>query len=416
MSKKFIKLKKKFTLDYELLKKRKKVQFCKKCVISNQRPRIIFDENGICSACNYVEEKKKIDWDKRERELQNLCNKFRSRNGNYDVIVPGSGGKDSAYVAHVLKHKYNMHPLCVTWAPFEYTSIGWKNFKDFKDSGFDNLSFFHDGLIHRKLSLMGFDLVADNFLPFVHGQKAYAFHLSIKFKIPLMFYGECGPVEYGGSIKAKNKPYESIEDWDSNYHKGVNIDKLLKYAVDYGYLTKKEVNNRSLDFYRAPKINDINRVGCQMHWMSYYKKWVPQENYYYAAKYTGFVPKSGRSEGTYSRYASLDDSTDGVHWLMGYIKFGLGRASSDAAHEIRDGHLLREEGVSLVEQFDNELPERDIKNFLKYVNISRKHFNEVIDFYREMSPNIWKKVGGKWKIRHTVGGNGCDDSSWPKNQ
>ena len=105
-----------------------------------------------------------------------------------------------------------MHPLCVTWAPFEYTNIGLQNFKDFKDAGFDNLSFYHDGNIHRKLSLMGFDLVADNFLPFVHGQKAYAFHLSIKFNIPLMFYGECGPVEYGGSIKAKNKPYESIED------------------------------------------------------------------------------------------------------------------------------------------------------------------------------------------------------------
>ena len=100
------------------------------------------NSNGVCSACNYLKEKEKIDWVAREKELQELCNKFRSRNGNYDVIVPGSGGKDSAYVAHLLKHQYNMHPLCVTWAPFEYTSIGWKNFIDFKDSGFDNITFF----------------------------------------------------------------------------------------------------------------------------------------------------------------------------------------------------------------------------------------------------------------------------------
>ena len=153
-----------------------------------------------------------------------------------------------------------------------------------------------------------------------------------------------------------------------------------------------------------------------MLWMSYYKKWVPQENYYYAVKHSGFIPKIGRSESTYSRYASLDDTTDGVHWLLGYIKFGLGRASSDAAHEIRDGHLTRDEGISLVEQFDNEMPEIDIKRFLDYVKISRNYFNEVIDYYRTMSPNIWKKIDGKWRIRHTVGGNGCDDTTWPKNK
>ena len=109
------------TLDYELLKDRKGVKFCNKCVLSNQRPRIEFDENGVCSACNYKERKKSIDWKKRNEELKELCDKFRSKNSQYDVIVPGSGGKDSAYVAHILKHEFNMHPLCVTWAPHEYT-------------------------------------------------------------------------------------------------------------------------------------------------------------------------------------------------------------------------------------------------------------------------------------------------------
>ena len=117
-----------------------------------------------------------------------------------------------------------------------------------------------------------------------------------------------------------------------------------------------------------------------MHWMSYYKKWVPQENYYYGKAHR-IYSKIGRSESTYSRYASLDDTTDGVHWLLGYIKFGLGRASSDAAHEIRDGHLTRDEGISLVE-FDNEMPEIDIKRFLDYVKISRNYFNEVVDTER----------------------------------
>jgi hypothetical protein len=104
------------------------VKFCKKCTISNQRPRITFDENGICSACNYAEYKrKKIEWDLREQELIRLCDKHRRTNGEYDVIVPCSGGKDGGFVAHQLKYKYGMNPLTVTWAPLKATELGRKN-------------------------------------------------------------------------------------------------------------------------------------------------------------------------------------------------------------------------------------------------------------------------------------------------
>ena len=88
----------------------KKVKFCKRCVISNQRPRITFDNEQICSACRYFDYKKSIDWNKREEELKKLLEKYRSNNENYDCVVPSSGGKDSAYVAHELKHKYGMNP------------------------------------------------------------------------------------------------------------------------------------------------------------------------------------------------------------------------------------------------------------------------------------------------------------------
>ena len=157
-----------------------KVEFCKKCVISNQRPRITFDDNNICSACNYAEVKKNvIDWKERESMLKDLLNKHRSKDGSYDVIVPGSGGKDSAFVAHQLKYKYGMHPLTITWAPFVYTDIGFENYINFKDSGFDNLLFFPNGKIHRKLSRLGFEFVGDNFLPFIYGQKSFAYHLAL---------------------------------------------------------------------------------------------------------------------------------------------------------------------------------------------------------------------------------------------
>src|SRR2546425_801502 len=169
-------------LDTQLSKLPKEVRFCTRCVVSNQRPRITFDENGVCSACRYAYEKYNvIDWNDRERQLIEVLEKYRSKDGSYDVLVPGSGGKDSAVVAHKLKHQYGMHPLTVTWAPFIYTDIGWKNYIRFKDSGFDNILGFPDGRLHRKLTLLAFDLLGDPFDPFCYGQMAYLFHIAVKF-------------------------------------------------------------------------------------------------------------------------------------------------------------------------------------------------------------------------------------------
>ena len=103
----------------------KNVRFCTKCENSNQRPRIVFDEEGVCGACKFAETKRnQIDWKVRKEELEKLCDKHRRKDGWWDCVVPGSGGKDSAFVAHLLKSKYGMNPLCVTWSPCQYTDIG----------------------------------------------------------------------------------------------------------------------------------------------------------------------------------------------------------------------------------------------------------------------------------------------------
>lgn len=389
-------------LDQQLKIQPKEIVFCKKCVVSNQRPRIGFNPEGVCSACECAYHKHHvINWEKRGAELVALCDKYRSKDGSFDVVVPGSGGKDSAYTAHILKTKYGMHPLVVTWAPFEYTNIGWKNFQDFVRSGFTVLNCFQNGVLHRKLSRVAFELKGDAWEPFTFGQKAYAFHIAVKFGIPLIFYGENGEVEYGGSMKNADKPFESTDDWDELYFKGGGVDKLLQAGVEMGIFTKEEAESKAFDLYRPPKKEDVEKLGAQMHWISYYRKWVPQENFYYSQKYTSFTAnEEGRSEGTYSKYASLDDKQDGFHFYLAFIKFGIGRATSDAAHEIRDGHITREEGVSLVRRYDGEFPKKYFPWFLDYLGITEKHFWEVIDSWRPA--HIWEKVNGEWKLKKQV--------------
>src|SRR3972149_627352 len=390
-------------LDKQMEELPKDIFFCKNCVTSNQRPRITFNAEGVCSACQWAFEKDHtIDWSLRQKELQELCDRHRSKDGSFDVVVPGSGGKDSGFVAHQLKYRFGMHPLCVTWAPFDWTNIGWKNLKDFVASGFNNIIGQPDGQIHRKLSRLSFELIGDAWQPFTYGQKAWAFNLAEKFNIKLIFYGENGELEYGGCAEYKNKPKEDPEVWERHHFRGTAVDRLADIGIEKGLFSKDEITNQTLQWYKAPPPERLIKKGMELHWFSYYEKWTPQENFYYCVKHTGFnTNDEGRTESTYTKYASLDDRQDGFHFYLGYMKFGMGRATRDASQDIRRNHITREEGVALVHRYDHEFPKKHFKWFLDYLDITEDFFWEIMDFWREQS-KVWTKENGVWKLKEIV--------------
>lgn len=375
----------------ELYNLPREVKFCKNCTVSNQRPRITFDENGICSACNFAYLKRNsIDWKLREKELEDLCAKNRKSNGEYDIIVPCSGGKDGSFVAHLLKHKYGMNPLAVTWAPLKASQIGRRNLDAFIASGFNHILGTPNPLVTRKLTHLSFKFLGDPFQPFIYGQTNFPLRMAVKHNVQLIMYGENGEVEYGGNMKNAMRPNRDIEDHDSHYFSGLPPE----------FWVEKGISLSDLHPFRAPNHEDIIKNNTEIHFLSYYKFWDPQENYYYCHENTGFVANTERSEGTYSKYASLDDEIDGFHYYLSFIKFGIGRATSDAAHEIRDGKISREEGVALVKRFDHERPKKYFQEFLDYCSTTEEEVEEVINSWR--SEHLWQKIGDEWKLRHTV--------------
>jgi len=380
------KVQKKYSLPTE-------VTFCKNCVISNQRPRIIFDMNGICSACRYGERKRlHIDWTEREEALRNLLDQHRRSDGSFDVIVPASGGKDSSFVAHQLKYVYGMHPLTVTWAPHLPTDIGRQNMERFIDSGFDNIYGTPNARVHKKMTRLAFEELGDPFQPFIYGQKAFPLRIAARLGIPLIMYGENAEVEYGGDMKNADVPSHNVSD---------DMVKHYFSGIDPTYWKNFGITDQELHYYMPPEREDMEQVGIECHFFGYYKKWIPQENFYYAQKHTGFEANpDGRSEGTYSKYASLDDKIDGFHYYLGFIKFGIGRATSDAAHEIRDGHITRDEGVALVRRYDGEFPKKHFKDFLDYCGITEDQFWNIVDSYR--SEHLWDKESDGWKLKYQV--------------
>lgn len=388
------------------------VKFCRRCVISNQRPNssvefknrpdskkqtIVFDDEAVCDACRFAERKSsEVDWDERERELRDLLDRYRGTGKPYDILVPGSGGKDSGYAAHLLKYKYGMHPLTVTWAPHIYTEIGWTNFQRWIHTGFDNQLFTPNGKVHRLLTKLAFEILVNPFQPFVLGQKNLPPKVAVQHGIQLVFYGE-NEAEYGNPIKDNYNSRRGTEVFatssgdDDIWLGGMRLPEICeRYGLD----------RRELFPYLPCDADQLAVAGVDVRYLGYYVKWTPQEAFYYASEHCGFEPNPERTEGTYSKYNSIDDRVDGFHYYTTWIKFGIGRATYDAAQEIRNGHLTREEGVALVRRFDGEFPKRYFREFLEYIDVSETRFWEIVDGAR--SPHLWKRDGDSWELRHQV--------------
>ena len=404
------------------------VKFCSRCIISNQRPNsavefqhtaaskkatINFDEENVCDACRTVEQKKRtINWDDREKELRDLCNRYRKNDGSYDCLVPGSGGKDSFFQAHVLKYKYGMNPLTVTWAPHMYTDWGWKNFQAWLGAGFDNYLMTPNGQVHRLLTRLAVENLLHPFQPFFMGQKTIAPRMAAMMDIPLVFYGE-NEAEYGNPISDNDSArrtwdYFSQPDQSSIFIGGVSLQDLKE---QFG------MEDVDLDPYLSVDPQLLEDKDIDVHYLGYYLPWHPQGAYYYSVEHGGFEASPERTVGTYSKYNSIDDKIDDFHFYTYYTKFGIGRATYDASQEVRNEDIDREEGAALVRKYDGEFPERFAEEIFQYLSIpekefpkassmfeqpimDREYFDALTDSFR--SPHLWRYEHGVWKLRHAV--------------
>lgn len=388
----------------------RKVVFCRRCVMSNQRPSSYPEfkhkpdrltptlriQDGLCDACRYADLKEQIDWKAREHELLLLLDKHRRNDGHYDCLVPGSGGKDSAYAAHVLKYKYGMHPLTCTWPPILYTDYGLRNFRNWLEvGGFDNVTFRPNPRVQKLLTRLSIENLFHPFQTFILGQKNLAPKVAAAHRISLVFYGE-NEAEYGNPIadnqtSLRDKSFFTVQDLDNIYLAGVSIQELTE---------RYQIPPVDLMSYLPLDVERVAEANIEVHYLGYYLKWTPQESYYYATEHTGFQARPFRTTGTYSKYNSIDDKIDDLHYYTTYIKFGLGRASYDSSQEVRNKHLTREESVALVHRFDGEFPSPYFQAIMDYIEMKPERFYELCDKFR--SPHLWKKENGEWKLRHVV--------------
>ena len=307
-----------------------------------------------------------------------------------------------------------MHPLTVTWAPTIYTDWGLRNFHRWIHAGHDNYLNTPNGKIHRLLTRLSVDNMLHPFQPFILGQKTLAAKMAVMFNIPLIFYGE-NAIEYGNpidegsesNVKRSLFSFEKLSN-EELFFGGVSLDNLINY---FG-LNKVDVKP-----YMPEDIRKINKNKIEFHYLGYYLKWHPQSCYYYSVEHGNFEASPERTSGTYSKYNSIDDKMDDLHYYTTLIKFGIGRATFDASQEIRSEDITRDEGMALVKRYDQEYPKRFLSEILSYLSlpedkfpvtskmfespvIDKKYFDLLCDNFR--SPHLWLHEDGQWKLRNTL--------------
>lgn len=368
----------------------KNLFWCSNCLSMSTRPRISFDKRGWCNACVWVEKKKTLNWKSRQKKLEDLLNKHRRNDGAFDCLVPVSGGKDGSYVAYNLKHKYGMNPLALTITPALPLDLGEQNLRSFVMSGYNHISVNPSFEAMRTLNRVGLVEMGFPYYGWLIAIQAGVIRMANKLGIGLIFYGEDGEVEYGGSTETEKNPI-----FDVNYMKNIYLENGYEKILE-----ESKLPNSELFFFKFPDNEELQNIPIDItHW-SYFENWDPYRNYLVAKKYCGLKEADESSESTFTNFSQNDQALYALHTYYMYLKFGFGRANQDACIEIRRGAMDRQQALNLVRLYDGHYPHKYLDLYLEYYQISRAQFDAAID--KHANKDLFEKVDGFWKPLFTV--------------
>ena len=348
------------------------MKFCKKCLYPSTKPQLQFDERGICSACNNYKLKDEVNWVKKKEDFLLILEKYRSKNGNnYDCIIPVSGGKDSTFQTYTIKETFGLNPLAVNFHPHDQTEIGRKNLENLKQLGVDCIEFSANPLVYSKLAKFGLVELGDFQWPEHIGIFTVPVQVAVRYKIPLIIWGENPQLEYG---QPTNIDTDTILDREWNEKNGgYFLDKIKpKDMTKYGFKTKELIP------YIYPSDDDIRRIGVTGVFLGSYIKWDLFKQLDFV-KELGFSENDELKEGTYDKWENLDVYFTVFHDYFKFLKYGFGRTTDHASIEIRYERITREQGIELVKKYEGKIPRKYLDKFLKSADISEQEFHDICD-------------------------------------
>lgn len=350
------------------------MEYCKRCVMPDTKPDLKFDHEGICNACRNYEDRTIIDWSVRKNELQEILERYKSKNNsNWDCLIPVSGGKDSTtQVIRMLQ--LGMNPLCVTSTTCHLSELGRKNIENIKNLGVDYMEFSPNPVIRRKLNRIGLTQVGDISWPEHVGIFTIPVRAAVQYKVPLLIWGENSQNEYGGPAAASENNILNrrwLEEFGGLL--GLRVSDLI--GID-------GIEEKHLIPYTYPSDEDLMRVGVTGIFLGYYIPWDGYSNALLSQAF-GFTGFQNTIEGSVVNYENVDNYQTGIHDYFKFLKFGFGRATDLACLHLRRGRISRDDAVEMVNMHDGKFPwtylGKPINEILKPLDIDIDEFIKLCD-------------------------------------
>lgn len=348
------------------------IRYCSLCFLPDTKPDLYFDDAGLCAACISYERRPSVDWELREKEFADLVAVYANRSTvNWDCVIPVSGGKDSTVqVLKILELGFN--PLCVTSTTCDLSPIGRMNIENIKNLGVDYIEFSPNPKIRRSLNQIGLREVGDIAWPEHVGIFTIPVQVAVKYKIPLIVWGENSQNEYGGPSKdaaSNTLTRKWLEEFGGLL--GLRVKDL---SSAYG------IEPKNLLAYQYPSEEELATVGVSGIFMGHYFPWDGLSNYL-LAQANGFNSYGRIIEGSAVDYENLDNYQHGIHDYFKFLKFGYGRATDIVSMQIRRGRLTRKQGLEIIKKNDGIYPSsylgKSLEEILSRIEISIEEFDVI---------------------------------------
>lgn len=366
---------------------------CKNCLYPSTKPDLHFDENGICTACDYTYYyEKEINWKKKEKEFLALCKEIKSskKKSNYDCVIAVSGGKDSTYQTYLATEVGGLNPLLLSFEPSCPTDIGRKNLENLRDNfGCDLIQLKKNLRVYKKLSKIAFEIVGDNEWPFHVGVYTWPIKIAMKLEIKLILYGEPQGLIGQGRSETLKEINSISRDWFEQYAGLIGLKPKDMIEFD------KELNNENMFPYIFPEDSEIKAKNIKPLFTGSYFKWDAQEVINKMEKF-GWKRSAERKEGTYANFEDIDCGFSAMHQYFKFIKYGYAKATDHASYEIRHNRMTKKQAKELIITYDSEFPKKNFKYFLEFMDLSEKKFFEIRD---KFTNNELFKSGNDFKLK-----------------
>lgn len=362
------------------------MRYCSKCIIPDTRPGIEIGADGVCSAClSHATKNHDIDWTERESSFKSVVAEALRKSHGYDCLIPVSGGKDSTW--QVVKClEYGLNPLAVTWKTPARTEVGARNLANLVSLGVDHIDYQINPCVEKKFMYQALVRFGSTAIPMHMALFNIPLTLAIKYRIPLVVWGENSGFEYSG-VGDESRGYHLDGAWLKRFGN--------THATTARDWVSDQLSEKELTPYFGPDDQELEEQGIMAVFLGHYFPWDPEQSLE-VARANGFQIREAGPKTGYYNYADIDDDFISIHHYLKWYKFGFTRLFDNLSLEIRNGRITRQRAVEIVRERGDETPHQDIAKFCDFAGLTKGHFFEIIERFRNQE--VWRKRDGKWTI------------------